>query len=69
MKKLNSSFKVVPTNILRDDLISQIKSYDKLIIEVDSKHNIKSYKVSTAKSNIKKPLGLGSITSISLKPQ
>ena len=83
MKKLNSSFKVVPTNIVHDDLISQIKSYDKLIIEVDSKHNImflkanankniiniKSYKVSTAKSNIKKPLGIGFITSISLKPQ
>ena len=83
MKKLNSSSKSIPTNIVHDDLISQIKSYDKLIIEVDSKDNImflkanknkniiniKSYKVSTAKSNIKKPLGLGSITSISLKPQ
>ncbi|PUE64372.1 L,D-transpeptidase [Arcobacter caeni] len=31
--------------------------------------DIKTYKVSTAKTTIKKPLGLGSITSISLNPQ
>lgn len=66
-----------------NDLISQIESYDKLIVEVDSINNtmilkanineelidLKSYKVSTGKKNVKKPLGNGSISAISLTPQ
>lgn len=66
-----------------NDLISQIESYDKLIVEVDSTNNtmllkanineelidLKSYKVSTGKKNVKKPLGNGSISAISLTPQ
>lgn len=90
MKNLNTisktNFKPISNeiiNIKNDDLFSQIKNYDKLIVEVDSKKNImhlkvnlnndivniKSYKVSTAKTNVKKPQGLGFISSVSLKPQ
>ena len=63
--------------------ITKIENYDSLIVEVDSKKNImflkgednkqltniQSYKVSTGRDNIKKPLGVGSITAISLEPQ
>lgn len=62
--------------------LDKISDYDNLIIEVNSNNNImllkgsseqkfiniKSYKVSTAKTNIKKPLGVGNITAISLEP-
>lgn len=62
--------------------IIRIKDFDTLVVEVDSKTNImslkgknnqqstniKSYKVSTAKNNIKKPLGIGNITAISFEP-
>ncbi len=65
-----------------DNLLSVMGAYDSLIIEVDSSKNImyvkgkidkkinilKSYKVSTAKKDIKKPLGNGQITSIALNP-
>ncbi len=66
------------------DIITQIDTFEKLIIKVDSQKNImflkgknkdgeiidiKSYIVSTAKTSIKKPQGIGSITSISLNPQ
>lgn len=61
----------------------KIEKFDNLIINVDSKKNImefkgqnnkeliniKTYKVSTAKATIKKPLGEGYITSISLNPE
>lgn len=71
-----SSFKKV------DNLLSETGAYDSLIIEVDSSKNImrvnakideklknlKAYKVSTAKKDIKKPLGVGNITSITLNP-
>ena len=60
----------------------KIEDFNSLIVEVDSKKNImflkgeedkkltniKSYKVSTARTNIKKPLGIGDITAISLEP-
>ena len=63
--------------------ITKIENYDSLIVEVDSKKNImylkgednkkliniKSYKVSTGRDNIIKPLGVGKITAISLEPQ
>ncbi|MGH2278452.1 L,D-transpeptidase [Aliarcobacter sp. ERUVET-7] len=59
-----------------------LNSYDELIIKVDSKTNImelfakngeneekiKSYIVSTGKNSIKKPLGVGRISQISLNP-
>lgn len=82
MKILNSLSKPILKKHDKKDLFSQIPNYDKLILEVDSKRNnmllkansnekiinIKTYKVSTAKENVKKPLGKGSITSISLQP-
>ena len=63
-------------------VILKIEDFNSLIVEVDSRKNImllkgeenkqliniKSYKVSTAKTNIKKPLGIGDITAISLEP-
>ena len=64
--------------------INELNDFENLIIKVDSTKNImllkgkdikgkitdiKTYKVSTAKNSIKKPLGIGSITSISLNPQ
>lgn len=65
-----------------DHLLSETGAYDSLIIEVDSSKNIlsvnalidkkvktlKKYRVSTAKKDIKKPLGKGSITAITLNP-
>jgi lipoprotein-anchoring transpeptidase ErfK/SrfK len=65
-----------------DNLLSPFSYFDNLIIVVNSKNNImtvsgkskrgvkllKSYKVSTAKKDIKKPLGEGNITSITLNP-
>lgn len=71
-----SSFKKV------DNILSQMGAYDNLIIEVDSSKNLmrvnakydnktknlKTYKVSTAKKDIKKPLGVGNISSITLNP-
>ena len=63
-------------------IMPKIEDFNSLIVEVDSKKNImflkgeenkkltniKSYKVSTARTNIKKPLGIGDITAISLEP-
>lgn len=63
-------------------IMLKIEDFNSLIVEVDSKKNImflkgeenkkltniKSYKVSTARTNIKKPLGIGDITAISLEP-
>ncbi len=65
-----------------DHILSETGSYDKIIIYVDSSKNIlsvnakiddklkllKSYKVSTARKDIKKPLGVGNVTSITLNP-
>ncbi len=65
-----------------DNILSETGSYDKIIIDVNSSTNIlsvnakvddklkllKSYKVSTARKDIKKPLGVGEITSITLNP-
>lgn len=65
-----------------DNLLSETGAYKTLIIEVDSSKNmmyvkgkndkgvkkLKTYKVSTAKKDIKKPLGVGQITSIALNP-
>lgn len=65
-----------------DNILSETGSYDKIIIDVDSSKNIlsvnakiddkmkllKSYKVSTARKDIKKPLGIGDITAITLNP-
>lgn len=65
-----------------DNLLSDFAYFDTLIIEVDSLNNsmfvkgeskrglknLKTYKVSTAKRSIKKPLGEGHVTSISLNP-
>ena len=65
-----------------DNILRETGSYDKIIIDVDSSKNIlsvnakiddkmkllKSYKVSTARKDIKKPLGVGDITAITLNP-
>lgn len=65
-----------------DNILSETGSYDKIVIDVDSSVNIlsvkakiddkfkllKSYKVSTARKDIKKPLGEGNVTSITLNP-
>jgi L,D-transpeptidase YcfS len=81
LKKLNitSNNKTIKEN----KFINKLESFDTLIVEVDSKKNImhlkgkdkkqetnlKSYKVSTARNDIIKPLGEGSITAISLQPK
>ena len=64
--------------------LNNLDNFENLLIKVDSAKNImflkgknnngeiidiKTYKVSTAKSTIKKPLGVGSITAISLNPE
>jgi len=64
--------------------LNNLDNFEKLLIKVDSVKNImflkgknsngeiidiKTYKVSTAKTTVKKPLGEGFITSISLNPQ
>lgn len=65
-----------------DNLLSEFNYFDNLVIEVDSSNNsmvvsgeserglknLKTYKVSTAKKSIKKPLGVGHVTSIALNP-
>ena len=65
-----------------DNLLSETGAYKTLIIEVDSSKNtmyvkgkndrgiknLKTYKVSTARKEIEKPLGTGQITSIALNP-
>ena len=65
-----------------DNLLSDFAYFDNLIIEVNSSNNImkvsgkskrglktlKTYKVSTAKKDIEKPLGEGNVTSIALNP-
>ena len=65
-----------------DNLLSDYAYFDNLLIEVDSSNNImkvsgkskrglkllKTYKVSTAKKSVKKPLGQGNVTSIALNP-
>ncbi len=64
--------------------LNNLDNFENLLIKVDSAKNImflkgknnngeiidiKTYKVSTAKTTIKKPLGVGSITAISLNPE
>ena len=64
--------------------LNNLDNFEKLLIKVDSAKNImflkgkdsngeitdiKTYKVSTAKTTVKKPLGEGYITAISLNPQ
>ena len=64
--------------------LHNLDNFENLLIKVDSTKNImflkgkntngeiidiKTYKVSTAKTTVKKPLGVGYITSISLNPQ
>jgi lipoprotein-anchoring transpeptidase ErfK/SrfK len=65
-----------------DNLLSPFSNFDNLLIVVNSKNNtmtvtgkgkklvklLKTYKVSTAKKDIKKPLGEGNVTSIALNP-
>jgi lipoprotein-anchoring transpeptidase ErfK/SrfK len=65
-----------------DNLLSETGSYDKIIIDVDSSKNIlkliaktdekvkilKTYRVSTARKDIKKPLGWGDVKAITLNP-
>jgi L,D-transpeptidase YcfS len=65
-----------------DNLFSEFNYFDNLIIVVNSKNNtmtvtgkgkkivklLKTYKVSTAKKDVKKPLGVGNVTSIALNP-
>lgn len=71
----NSSSKVIKTPLLAS-------AYDEIIIEVNSStnhmnvkakinnefRNINDYKVSTGKNDIKKPLGAGKITEITMNP-
>jgi L,D-transpeptidase YnhG len=79
--KYTPSIKITPIKKV-DNLLSDFAYFDNLIIEVDSSKNslvlkgkskrglkyLKTYKVSTAKKSIKKPLGEGNVTSISLNP-
>ena len=65
-----------------ENLLSPFSYFDNLVIVVNSKNNtmtvsgrgkklvklLKTYKVSTAKKDIKKPLGEGNVTSIALNP-
>ena len=65
-----------------DNLLSPFSYFDNLVIVVNTKNNtmtvsgrgkklvkvLKTYKVSTAKKDIKKPLGEGNVTSIALNP-
>ena len=65
-----------------DNLLSPFSYFDNLVIVVNSKNNtmtvsgrgkklvkvLKTYKVSTAKKDIKKPIGEGNVTSIALNP-
>ena len=65
-----------------DNLLAPFSYFDNLVIVVNSKNNtmtvsgrgkklvkvLKTYKVSTAKKDIKKPLGEGNVTSIALNP-
>ena len=65
-----------------DNLLSPFSYFDNLVIVVNSNNNtmtvsrrgkklvkvLKTYKVSTAKKDIKKPLGEGNVTSIALNP-
>ena len=65
-----------------DNLLSPFSYFDNLVIVVNSNNNtmtvsrrgkklvkvLKTYKVSTAKKDIKKPLGTGNVTSIALNP-
>ena len=74
--------KKVSKSNLPKEKTRNLNSYDELIIRVDSKTNImelfakngeneekiKSYIVSTGKDSIKKPLGVGRISQISLNP-
>ena len=69
-------------NIEDTSSIYDILAYEQILIEIDSNTNqmkvkakinnqykeIKTYKVSTAKENVQKPLGIGNISKISLKP-
>ena len=62
--------------------LSNVSDYEEILIEVDSVNNfmsvkakidnqikdIKTYRVSTGKDNIKKPFGLGKVSKISLNP-
>ncbi|WP_207190529.1 L,D-transpeptidase [Aliarcobacter lanthieri] len=74
--------KNIQKNTLKKDNTNSLNNYENIIIKVDSKTNImdvfakignkeekiKSYIVSTGKNDIKKPLGVGKISQISLNP-
>lgn len=73
---------VKPKNIQSKTSIDEIENFEQILIEVDSVSNsmkvkakidneykdIKTYRVSTAKKDITKPLGIGNISKISLNP-
>ena len=73
---------VKPKNIQSKTSINEIENFEQILIEVDSVSNsmkvkakidneykdIKTYRVSTAKKDTTKPLGIGNISKISLNP-
>ena len=73
---------VKPKNIQSKTSIDEIENFEQILIEVDSVSNsmkvkakidneykdIKTYRVSTAKKDTTKPLGIGNISKISLNP-
>ena len=73
---------VKPKNIQSKTSINEIENFEQILIEVDSISNsmkvkakidneykdIKTYRVSTAKKDTTKPLGIGNISKISLNP-
>ena len=73
---------VKPKNIQSKTSIDEIENFEQILIEVDSISNsmkvkakidneykdIKTYRVSTAKKDTTKPLGIGNISKISLNP-
>lgn len=83
LKNSQNYLEKIPKNVNSHIDISELEKFDKVLLKVDSKKNsmllggilnnkeinLRSYKVSTARNDIKKPLGEGSITSISLHPQ
>ena len=73
---------IKPKNIQSKTSIDEIENFEQILIEVDSVSNsmkvkakidneykdIKTYRVSTAKKDTTKPLGIGNISKISLNP-
>jgi len=79
-KKVEQKVENIPEKV--QNTVFSISDYEEILIEVDSVNNfmtvrakidnefkdIKTYRVSTGKDDVKKPFGIGKITQISLNP-